>query len=122
MKGRTGWNASFGAAAENHAARVLERAGLTILARRYRVRGGEVDLIARHGPTLVFVEVKARRRHLHGTPAEAVDWRKQRRLAAAARRYLAEHPHRGPCRFDVVAVVSERGRLRLHWLRDAFRL
>lgn len=122
MGPRSSWNTRFGAAAERHVATLLESAGLSIIERRYRVRGGEVDLVALDGPEIVFVEVKARRSARHGAPAEAVDRRKRRRLVTAARRYLAEHPHRGPCRFDVVAVESEGGRLRVSWLRDAFGL
>ena len=120
MGRRSGWNSRFGEAAERHAAALLCAAGLTLLCRRYRVRGGEIDLVALDGDTLVFVEVKARRSRRFGVPGEAVTFHKQRRLVAAARTYLREHPHRGPCRFDVIAIESTRGTAAARWLRDAF--
>ena len=119
---RPGWNDRLGRLAEDHAARVIEAGGLRVLARRYRVAGGEIDLVARDGPTLVFVEVKARTGTGFGPPAAAVGRRKRRRLLTAARQYLHREGHRGPCRFDVVAIESRNGRLRSEWFRDAFRV
>jgi putative endonuclease len=91
---------------EEVAARFLERRGFQIVARNLRSRLGEIDLVARDGATLVFVEVKARR----GSPAEppqvAVDARKRSRLARLALDYLAREWLRDlSCRFDVVAVT-----------------
>lgn len=84
----------------------LRRRGYAILARRYRTRGGELDIVARHGDTLVFVEVKARTSLRFGSPAEAVGWRKQRRLQHMAHDFMARTGlWRVPCRFDVVAVL-----------------
>ena len=76
---------------------------MRVILRGYRTARGEIDLIARDGNSLVFVEVKSRRR---GEPAEAVTPEKQRRLTLAALEFLRAHgllDH--PCRFDVVAVV-----------------
>lgn len=88
---------------EREAARVLRRQGLRILVRGYRTPCGEIDLIARDGETLVFIEVKTRRR---GQPAEAVTPEKQRRLTLAALRFLKQHRLLDQrCRFDVVAIV-----------------
>lgn len=120
MRRRSGWNTAFGEAAESYAAGLLEAAGLVLQARRYRVRGGEIDLIARDGTELVFVEVKARRGDAFGQAAESVGRQKQRRLLVAARRYLSESGFRGPCRFDVITVESVGGRLRARWIRHAF--
>jgi putative endonuclease len=97
---------------------------MTILDRRYRRRFGEIDLIARHGDLLVFVEVKARSGRGYGGPAAAVTRRKQRRMARVALGYLQE---RGwlerRCRFDVVEVLlSPGGDLRARHIPDAFRL
>jgi putative endonuclease len=90
---------------EELAGRALEKRGYRILARRERSRLGEIDIVARDGPVLVFVEVKARRGHRFGTPIEAVDRRKQERLVRLALAYTAR---RGvsdtPIRFDVVGV------------------
>jgi putative endonuclease len=108
---------------EDEAARELAELGYRILARNYRCRGGEADLVAEDGETLVFVEVKARSSLRHGLPREAVGWRKQQRLKSAAERYLHDHPEaeERPVRFDVVEVVVLNGRVAVvEVLRDAF--
>jgi putative endonuclease len=90
---------------EDHAVRELERRGYAILARRYRTRHGEIDVVADDGGTIVFVEVKARENGECGSAAEAVTTRKQRRLMSMAVDYLARnHVTDRPCRFDVVAI------------------
>ena len=96
---------SLGKRGEDLAVAELERRGYAILARRYRTRHGEIDVIARDGETTVFVEVKARRTSEFGSAAEAVTRWKQRRLAWMAVDYLARNGlGRCPCRFDVVAI------------------
>ena len=120
--GNPRWKHASGAAAEDLVARHLEAAGCTILARRYRRRGGEVDLVACDGATIAFVEVKARRGSRYGTAFEAVTVRKQRRIAQAARAFLAENDLRSRrCRFDVASVQITNGRAEVRWLPDAFR-
>ncbi len=100
-------NRWLGDQGEREAARFLRARGLKVLLRGYRTDHGEVDLIARDGGTLVFVEVKARRR---GEPAEAVTPEKQRRLTLAALHFLKRHGLlEQPCRFDVVAIVWPEG-------------
>lgn len=87
-----------------------------------RLGGGELDLVAWEGPTLVFVEVKGRASDSLAAPAEAVDARKRGRLVSAAAAYLARlEGGEPPCRFDVVTVEFGRDRTRLKHLRDAFR-
>ncbi|EDM74356.1 hypothetical protein PPSIR1_33943 [Plesiocystis pacifica SIR-1] len=112
-----------GLAAEQLAARQLERAGLTILARNVELSGAEVDLVAserdREGtPTIVFVEVRSRADDRRGHPAQTVDARKQARVRRAATAYLVREDlwERVAVRFDVIAIVGERAT----WLRDAF--
>lgn len=96
---------SLGKLGEDLACGELERRGYAILARRYRTRFGEIDIVARDRETIVFVEVKARDGDRFGASAEAVTSWKQRRVANMAVDYLARHRlHRSPCRFDVVAV------------------
>ena len=103
---------ALGISGENLACDALSRQGYAILARRYRTRIGEIDIVAMDGPTLVFVEVKTRTSDDYGVPAEAVTWRKQRRIVTMARWYLSEHRlHGGLCRFDVVTVLCRRGLL-----------
>jgi putative endonuclease len=108
-----------GRAAEELAARSLERQGLEILERNYRCRAGEIDLVARDGDTLVFVEVRFRGSESFGGARASVDRAKQRRILAAARHYLAGRPER-PCRCDVV-VLDRLDPARVDWIRDAFR-
>lgn len=111
-----------GQAAEEAAARCLERAGLTIVARNVRLPEGEIDLVCRQRDTVVFVEVKCRRAHWGEGPAAAVSWRKQRRLVRLAQHYLKWkrlEPVR--CRFDVVAVtVDAQGASRVRHIPAAF--
>jgi len=107
-----------GRAAEDEACRWLRARGYEIVVRNWRTPRGEVDIIARDGPALVFVEVKSRSHPGFGGPEGAVHPAKQRRLIAAARRFLAETGCGLPARFDVVAFLD--GEPRLH--RDAFRV
>lgn len=91
---------------EQAAAEFLQRAGMRILHRNYRTRAGEIDLIAQDGEYLVFVEVKYRSGDGMGTAQEAVDIRKQKKVAAAARHYLMRYGYGAdtPCRFDVIGI------------------
>jgi len=115
---------SLGKAGEDLACRELERRGYAILERRYRIRRGEFDVIARDGETLVFVEVKARATSGYGSAAEAVTTHKRRQLCGLAEAYLARRDWGDrPCRFDVVTVVMGRGgQARVDVLVNAFGL
>ena len=96
---------ALGKIGEDLACRELERQGYAIVARRYRCRGGELDIIARDGSTLVFVEVKARDGRAFGDAAEAVTWQKQQRIVRLASEYVMRHHlNDSPCRFDVVSI------------------
>ncbi len=93
----------FGQAAESEAERYLRRKGYRILARNARTPSGELDLVARSGSVLVFIEVKARRSSDYGGAVGAVNGRKRMRLVKLASQYLARHRLRNqPCRFDVM--------------------
>src|SRR5262245_32622831 len=95
----------MGKTGEDLACRELEHRGYAILARRWRQRQGEIDIIARDGKTLVFVEVKARQGREFGDAVEAVTHYKRRRLVQLARQYLARaHALDCACRFDVVSI------------------
>ena len=99
---------SVGQAAEEAAARCLERAGLTVVARNVRLPEGEIDLVCRQRDLVVFVEVKCRRADWGEAPAAAVSWRKQRRLVRLAQHYLKwKRLETARCRFDVVAVTLD---------------
>jgi putative endonuclease len=98
---------STGLKGEEAAARFLTRSGYEILDKNVRTRAGEIDLVAREGKTLVFVEVKTRRDVAEGDPPQAgVNTRKQNRLGKLANGYLKlKRIRQTPCRFDVVAVI-----------------
>ena len=114
--------AELGKLGEFLACDALSRAGYAVLARRYRTRMGEIDIICRDGSAVVFVEVKARRSLRFGWPAEAVTPRKQRRIVVMAQIFLARHRLEGrPCRFDMVSVFVPAGRPpAIRIIRDAF--
>ncbi|MEO6222859.1 MAG: YraN family protein [Vicinamibacterales bacterium] len=98
-------NQTIGKLGEELAADALRSMGYAILARRYRTRYGEIDIVAQDEDTLVFVEVKARRTDRFGTAAESVTGWKQRRIAAMALDYLGwVNRLDAPCRFDVVVI------------------
>ncbi|HEX3703990.1 MAG TPA: YraN family protein [Vicinamibacterales bacterium] len=111
----------FGKTGEDLACEELTRRGYEIVARRCRLHGGELDVIARDGDTLVFVEVKARDGHAFGDAAEAVTAFKRRRIAHLALDYVTRHQLRDcPCRFDVVAIHVESGRPAIEVFQNAF--
>ena len=107
-----------GAQAERTAAALLLAAGYEIVERNFRCKAGELDIIAREGDVLVFVEVRSRSDHEHGPAIETIGRAKQRQVVRVARHYLAAaEPRFERCRFDVVAITAGESIL----LRDAFR-
>ena len=111
----------LGKTGEDLACRELERRGYAIVARRWRQRMGEIDIIARDGETLVFVEVKARDGRSFGAPAEAVSSWKQRRIVQLATLYLAHNRAVDcRCRFDVVSVDVDAGAPVVQVFQNAF--
>lgn len=122
-KARAPVTKTLGDAAEAQALAHLQRQGLRLVERNYRVargpfaRGGEIDLILRdRDGTLVFVEVRSRRSGSHGGAAASISAAKQRSLVLAARHYLQRLPQTPPCRFDVVAIDNGC----IEWLPGAF--
>lgn len=117
-------SAALGRWGEDLAAQHLTATGARLLARNWRCREGEIDLVAQEADgTVVFVEVKTRAGTGFGQPAEAVGVVKARRIRAVACRWLAEcrPPGAGELRFDVVAIVCAPGGVpAVHHLRAAF--
>ena len=111
---------ALGRQAEDAAYRYLLDRGLQPVARNFRRRGGEIDIVMLDGDSLVFIEVRYRRNPSFAPPASTVDGQKQRRIVRTAALFAAAHRSlaRRVMRFDVVAI--ERGN-RLRWIRDAFR-
>jgi putative endonuclease len=108
----------LGEKSEDAACRFLKTRGYDIVARNWRARVGEIDIIAREGDVLAFVEVKARSGDGFGGPEAAVHRNKQRRIILTAMAFVAATRCDLPMRFDVVAI--QPGRVRLH--RDAFQV
>lgn len=111
-------NRKIGAEKEKLAREYLERKGFLIEEMNFRCSFGEIDIIAREENYLVFIEVKYRSSCKAGTPAEAVNWRKQKRICRTAEYYLYRHPifQNQPCRFDVIEVEKDS----IHLIRNAF--
>lgn len=109
---------------ENAALAHLKAAGLKLLARNYRCKTGEIDLIMLDREVLVLVEVRYRRANDFGGAAASIGPRKQQRLIAAARHLLYTRADLQPyrARFDVVAIEPLNSQLKIEWIKDAFRL
>lgn len=108
-----------GEQAEQVARVYLLEQGLIELTQNYRCRYGELDLVMREGPCLVIVEVRYRQSDRFGGALESITLRKQSRIIMATQHYLTKHPHGGPVRFDVLAIM---GNNRIDWIKNAFQL
>lgn len=106
-----------GEQAETLAADFLHGQGLRITVRNYRCRYGEIDLIAREGMTVVFVEVRSRANETYGGAAASINTAKREKLIKTARHYLAGITPLPPCRFDAVLLTGEPPRI--EWIRNA---
>ena len=111
-----------GQAAERVAERFLAQHGVVTIARNWRTRRGEIDLIARDGDTLVFVEVRLRTRSDYGGAGASITAAKQQRLVAAASQYLATlHGSLPACRFDAM-LLDALDPPRSEWLQNVITL
>lgn len=111
-------NAQIGRIYEEKAVSYMRSKGMSILDTRYRIRQGEIDVVAREGDTIVFCEVKYRKDGSFGNPLDAVDLKKQERIWQAAVHYLTHHGLTGqPCRFDVIGFEKDK----MTHIADAFR-
>ena len=118
------FNKDLGDFGEYVAADFLEAKGYRILEKNYYTHGGELDLIIEDKKFLVFVEVKTRQCTNYGTPAEAVNWKKQQHMLTATRAYLRQNPTQKEIRFDIIEVfalmVGETPRLQsIHHIENA---
>lgn len=112
---------SIGDFGESRAALFLQEQGLQIVARNYRTRRGELDIVARDGQTWCFVEVRLREDARYGSPLETVRHQKQRRIYYAAMEFMIRNKYRlnaSACRFDVISI--ERENRKITWIRNAF--
>ena len=113
---------SLGRKGEEVAVDFLKKHGYRIIKRNYRCRAGEIDIIAKQGSSLAFVEVKTRRSTHFGLPEEAVSYEKKRHLTRVALGYFTHHRIKETkCRFDVVSVVvNENGVKEIRLIKNAF--
>ena len=115
------YSSRLGERGEELACQELRRLGYAILARRYRTRHGEIDIVAKDEEVLVFIEVKARSDDRFGGPLAAITATKQRKLTLMALDYLSRsHTSGVACRFDVVAVSIGQKPPRIEHVRNAF--
>lgn len=115
---------STGTRGEDIAATFLKKQGYKIVEKNHHQRYGEIDIIAREGDTLVFVEVKTRRSDKYGNPLEAIDRRKQQKMSLVALGYLNNNKMMDcAARFDVVAIMLQANQApQIELVRDAFEL
>lgn len=114
---------ALGKIGEDLACDELRRRGYAILARRYRKRGGELDIVARDGRTVVFVEVKTRDTCEFGAGGESVTPLKRRRMTNIALDYMMRHRLvDSSCRFDVVSIDFAEGKPKIELYQNAFDL
>ena len=114
---------TLGKLGEDAAAARLEAEGVRILARNFRCRTGEIDIIGQVGATMIFVEVKSKHSDRWGLPAESVNYAKQQKIRKAAAYYLYQRGKTGcACRFDVVSILySQAGQItQFDWITNAF--
>lgn len=108
-----------GSHAEDRAAQFLEGAGLTIIGRNLRCRGGELDLVARQGDVLVIAEVRQRAGDQYGGAAASIGWMKQRRLVRATQYFLTRYPEWGRLRLRFDALLLDQTN-EIVWIKNAF--
>lgn len=109
---------SLGTEKEELAAAYLTEQGAAVLTKNFYFRGGELDIVAKDGEYLCFVEVKYRKSKAYGFPEEAVTSEKQRKIIQGAKVFLYQkrYPANTPCRFDVISIYNEE----ITWIKDAF--
>ncbi|MFH1941200.1 MAG: YraN family protein [bacterium] len=121
MKGKDRYRQNVGKRGEDEAVRYLKSKDYGIVERNFRAERGEIDIIAKDGDTLVFVEVKTKAHEGFGEPEDWVDRRKQEQIGKVAMRYLQDKNLCGvDCRFDVVSVILKDGMKEIRHLEDAF--
>ena len=114
---------NLGNAGELFAANYLENHGYKIIAKNFRVRSAEIDIIAEIDDMIVFVEVKTRSNIKHGLPVEAVNFRKQQKIIEAAGVFLQDEKYFDKaCRFDVIEIYSDGMKFSVRHIENAFEV
>ncbi len=116
-------NKILGDAGENFAANFLVERGYKIVAKNFRVRSAEIDIIAERDEEIIFVEVKTRSTGRYGLPAEAVNFHKQKKIIEAAGVFLQDEKFcNRACRFDVIEVYSDGKKFIARHIENAFEV
>ncbi|MBI4687390.1 MAG: YraN family protein [Nitrospirae bacterium] len=110
----------LGREGEELAIKFLKKNGYKIIEQNYKTPLGEIDIIAKDGETLTFIEVKARESLQFGQPFEAVNYTKRKKITKVALSYIKKLKEVPPCRFDVMSVYFKEGRPEVELIRDAF--
>ena len=111
----------FGYKGEDLAADFLRRKGYDIVAVNYATSFGEIDIVARYKGTTIFVEVKSRRSERFGVPAEAVHYRKRKKIVKTAQCWLQQYKENDrPCRFDVIEILKTKPSYDIRHITHAF--
>lgn len=111
----------LGSEGEILAVRYLKRQGYAIIARNFTTRVGEIDIIAKDGETIVFVEVKTRTNDAFGAPFESINAAKKKKLTNAASLFLKSLKKETPARFDIISIIRHpSGNNRIQHIKDAF--
>ena len=112
---------ALGNKGEDVAAKFLKRNGYRIIARNYKTPLGEIDIIAKDGNTIVFIEVKTRTSNAFGYPFESVTRKKKDKLKKLALLYLKKNAHESSARFDVISISSDKDmKMEIEHIKDAF--
>ena len=112
----------LGRKGEELAASLCTERGLSILELNHRTQLGEIDIIAKDGDVLVFIEVKTRAGNVYGAPFEAVTMRKRQKIRAVALSYLKKLKKEVPVRFDVISISMQGKEPFLEYIQDAFEV
>ena len=114
---------NLGQSGESFAAKYLESKGYKIIARNFRIRYAEIDIVAELNDEIIFVEVKTRSNTRRGLPAEAVNLHKQKKIIEAASVFLQDDKFFDrPCRFDVIEIYSNGKNFELRHIENAFEV
>ena len=112
---------NLGKAGEDKAVKLLKEKGYRILARNYKTRFAEIDIIAKDKDTICFIEVKIRTQDRFGDPKEAVNFAKQKKISFAAMQFLKERDLFGQkARFDVISILELKNAEKIEIVKDAF--
>ena len=112
---------NLGKTGESLACEYLKCNKIKVLDKNYKNKIGEIDIIAKDGDTVAFVEVKTRSSYIFGTPAEAVNYKKQQKIIKTALKWMTDKNYEDDIRFDVIEVlINETGAPDINYIKNAF--